>query len=347
MKPYVPQVRSMVVLLVSLTLAAAMRSTLKFDAMPSHQAQTCSATARMRVKLAVALCCVKQASASGVEATEYWAAQREALMSSGSDQSCAAVSDHLHRGELVAKIGWLRQEIRALKQQEHVAAAAAAAAAAATTMTAATMATTSVHGVHDGYNRVQGAIHHLAALEKSGAKMLPPTIAADTLFCQLLESGLKSTADGGSHWEEVQPGLAYLLRLSPNPVSVAEKCCDEHIESLLRNMLQSKSPRGESAALQLKQLGSLPQIEWVVLDALSAVVLKEASLLARAVGGPDFIEWNKWNTLNTIFEVLETLKPGHRKSQKWVAALNESAQLSYAFCSEAPLIASRIWMLAA
>ena len=69
-----------------------------------------------KLKLSVALLCIKRAQQEGMTAVKWWEQQREILLQRRTDAECDIVSASLNREDLRRKVSWLRKEVRDLKQ---------------------------------------------------------------------------------------------------------------------------------------------------------------------------------------------------------------------------------------
>ena len=128
------------------------------------------------------------------------------------------------------QIGWLRKELRDLKQTDPT--VSSSSRLAEVTAAAASMVSTELQVPlrwakqltpgHD--NQALSSIRLLEDLESGSAVRLPPSTNAAHIFSVLLQHGLGLTRSSGadSQWQAVEPRLAYLLKISPGTIHSVE-----------------------------------------------------------------------------------------------------------------------------
>jgi len=145
------------------------------------------------------------------------------------------------------QIGWLRKELRDLKQTNtglSLSGRVAEATAAAASMVSAELQeplrwaqNCNPGDISDG-DQVLSSIRLLEDLEKASAVRLPPSANAANTFCVLLQHGLGMRKSSGteSQWQAIEPRLAYLLKISPGTTlsvePVVKKLASVFIENI-------------------------------------------------------------------------------------------------------------------
>ena len=124
------------------------------------------------------------------------------------------------------QIGWMRKELRYLKQTDPAVSSSgrvAEATAAAASMVSAELqvplrwSQNCIPGGMSNGDQALSSVRLLQDLEKACAVRLPPSANAAHIFSVLLQHGLDMRKSSGtdSQWQAIEPRLEYLLKISP------------------------------------------------------------------------------------------------------------------------------------